>query len=289
MKKSRSFFHKAWDLAFVKGGMDALFADGPFEVDVVKNPFKDRWFADPFVLDVTDDKIYVLAEEFCYSLNKGRVAKLTIDRHSMTIERFDILLECPTHISFPNILRRDGKVYVYPESCNSGKLDLYEYDLEHEKLTSPRKICNDAVWDASMTDVLGKLQLFAGCQSDYYLDVYDWNDEVNMFVPVQSIKSNQKDNRMAGQLFVYKGEVYCPTQDCTQGYGGGVWLKKVLRDGENLKLEPIKKLVPPAGLKKLGMHTLNEYKGMVIIDLRDWVYPIAGKIYNLYKSLSGKK
>jgi len=285
----KNYFQKLWDLAFVKGGYDALFSDEPFEVDLVKNPFRDRWFADPFVLDVTDDKIFLLAEEFCYKLDKGRAAKLTVDRSTMTIEKYDIILECPKHISFPNILRRDGKVYVYPENCRSGKLDLYEYDMEKEQLVAPRKICNDAVWDASMTDLLGRWQLFAGRQSDYFLDVYNWDEDVNMFVPYQSIESKQKNNRMAGQLFVYKGEVYCPMQDCSKSYGGGVWLKKVIQEDDGLRLEPIKKIVPPANLKKLGLHTINEYKGVVVIDLRDWIHPLAGVLYNMYRTLTGKK
>lgn len=289
MKLSRSFFHKTWDLAFVKGGMDALFSDESFDVDVVENPFKDRWFADPFVLDVSDDKIFVLAEEFCYSIGKGRVAKLTINRRTMTIEKYTILLECPTHISFPNILRSDGRVFVYPENCRTGKLDIYEYDMEQERLVAPKKICNDGLWDASIANVFGKRKLFGGCQSDYYLDVYDWDESIQVFVPVQSIESKQKDNRLAGSVFGYKGEVYCPTQDCTQGYGGGVWLKKMVQEDGRLRLVPVKKLTPPAKYKKLGMHTLNEYKGLVIIDLKDWKHPLAGRIYNTYKYITGKK
>lgn len=135
MQLKSQFFRKTWRLAFVKGGMDALFSDRPLELDIVTNPYKDLWFAVPFVLNVTDDRIFLLVEEFCQDLLKGRIAKQTIDRHSMTIEKMDIILECPTHLSFPNILRCDGKVYVYPENCRSRQLDLYEYDLKKENLT----------------------------------------------------------------------------------------------------------------------------------------------------------
>lgn len=47
----------------------------------------------------------------------------------------DIILECPTHLSSPTILRCDGKVYVYPENCRSRQLDLNEYDPKNENLT----------------------------------------------------------------------------------------------------------------------------------------------------------
>lgn len=124
------FFHKAWALGFVRGGMDAVMSDSPLKIDVVRNPYKDRWFADPFVLDVTDTKIMLLVEELRYSHPVGRIAKLTIDRKSMAIEKMDIILECPKHLSFPNIFRKGGKVYVYPENCQSGALNIYEYDDE---------------------------------------------------------------------------------------------------------------------------------------------------------------
>lgn len=288
MKKKCSLFRKSWYLAFVKGGIDALFTDQELDVEIVKNPFRDRWFADPFVLDVTDKKIYLLAEELCYDAPKGRVAKLTIDRQSMTIEKYDIILECPTHLSFPNILRKDGTIYVYPETCRTGKLDIYEYDQEHERLVSPKKICNDGVWDAAISDLLGKRQLFAACQDDYIMDVYDWDEGQQIFIPSQTIRSEQKDNRMAGQLFEYKGEVYCPTQDCSQTYGGGVWLKRVVKEGEKLQLVPVKKITPPSKTKYEGLHTLNEYKGVVVVDLKGWVHPLGQKLYNLFRTFIPK-
>lgn len=289
MKKKCGFFRKTWHIAFVKGGKEALFK-GTMELEVVKNPYRDRWFADPFVLDVTDDKILLLAEELRYDHPKGRIAKLTIDRRSMALESYSIILECPTHLSFPNILRHEGKIYVYPENCRTGQLDIYEYDLANEKLVNPKKICNDGVWDAAITNLLGKWQLFAACRDDYHMDLYDWNEQLELFVPAQTIVSNRKDNRMAGELFEYKGEVYCPTQDCTETYGGGVWLKRVVpQEDGSLQLLSVRKITPPARMKCEGLHSLNEYKGVVVVDLKGWLHPSARVIYSLIRSILPKK
>lgn len=289
MKNKPEIFRKTWKLAFVKGGMDALFADRPLELDIVTNPYKDRWFADPFVLDVTEDKIFILAEEFCQELGKGRIAKLTIDRHSMAIEKMDIILECPTHLSFPNIFRRDGKVFVYPENCRSGRLDLYEYDPKEEKLTFAQTLCHEPLWDSSMTDLLGHRQLFGAFKDDYWMDVHDWDEGKKTFVYTHSLESKEKNNRLAGQLFEYKGNVYIPTQDCSETYGGGVWLKRVVGRGKDMRLESEKKIVPPAYTHAQGLHTLNEYKGVVVIDLKCWVHPLGGKLYEFYDKIAGKK
>lgn len=286
-----NLFKKKWDVAFVKGGIDALFADTPFQVVISKNPFKNHWFADPFVLDVTPDKILLLAEEMDQSAPQpyGRIAKLTIDRASMRIEKYDIILDTGTHLSFPNILRQDGKVYIYPENCHQGKLNLYEFDPDTNALTLVQSICDDAVWDASMTDFFGHRQLLGSYQDDFHLDIYDW-DETNLnFVRSHSDLSSKADNRLAGQPFAYKGNYYCPTQDCTTTYGGGVCIKKmVLRDGK-LALVPGKVLTPPDPKRFEGMHTLNQYKGVVVVDLKSWHVPLMRTLYQSYCSLVKKK
>lgn len=282
---------KKWDIAFVKGGIDALFADVPFQVDIVKNPYTDRWFADPFILDVTDDKIIVLAEELHFANPKayGRIARLVVDRASMCIEKFDIVLDTGTHLSFPNILRENGKVYIYPENCHEGKLNLYDYDVQRDVPTFVQSICDDAVWDASITDLMGHRQLLGSYQDDFHLDIYDWDEQANKFVRSHSDLSTKADNRLAGQPFAYQGDIYCPTQDCTTTYGGGVCLKKMVLDEGKLALRPGKTLFPPNRRKYEGMHTLNQYKGQVVVDLKSWRNPLVHTLYKAYRSVVKKK
>ena len=118
---------------------------------------------------------------------------------------------------------------------------------------------------------------------------YDW-DETNLnFVRSHSDLSSKADNRLAGQPFAYKGNYYCPTQDCTTTYGGGVCIKKmVLRDGK-LALVPGKVLTPPDPRRFEGMHTLNQYKGVVVVDLKSWHVPLMRTLYQSYCSLVKKK
>lgn len=265
-----------WELGFVKGGLDGVFSDGPLMVDWVINPFRDRWFADPFILDVTDNYIYVLAEEFRFKTKKGRIAKLFINRQTLRIERFTILLELPVHLSFPNILREGDRVYVYPESCGNKNLCLYEYDKNNEKLVFNRVIADDAIWDSSITDFLGERCLFTARKDDYHLDVYAWNPRTARFVYSYSIESSRKDSRMAGQLFCYKGMIYCPTQDCTANYGGAVVIKRVGQDKDGIHLLPVLRMESPHRTRKTALHTLNEYKGVAVIDVGGYDFPHLG-------------
>ena len=285
------FFKKKWDLAFIRGGIDAVFGDRPVEFDTVKNPFKNHWFADPFILDVTDSKIILLAEEIRIGVPQayGRIARLSIDRRTMRIEKFDIVLDTATHLSFPNILRQDDKVFIYPENSHEGKLNLYQYDESTGAVTFIQSICDDPVWDASMTDLFGRRQLLASYQDDFHLDVYDWDEEKQNFVRSHSILSSQADNRLAGQPFEYKGTCYCPTQDCTTTYGGGVCIKPMAPQGNQLALQPGKIITPPNSLRYEGLHTLNQYKGLVVVDLKCWYSRLGRLVYKTYRSLVKKK
>ncbi|MBQ0024585.1 MAG: hypothetical protein KBT00_02520 [Bacteroidales bacterium] len=265
----------SWHLGFVEGGLNGIFLNSSLKVNWVYSPYKDRWFADPFILDVTDSKIYVLVEEFVHKTQIGRIAKLTIDKNRMAIEKMDIILELPTHLSFPNILRKDGHIYIYPENCRSGKQDIYEYDEKTNSLRFIQTICNDIIWDATMTDYFGRIQLFTAKSNDYYLDIYEWNEEASRFLYLKSIESDKKNSRMAGQLFKYNGEIYCPCQNCERTYGGAVDIKKaVYRESDsNLSFEFVKQ-VKPEGKYNKGLHTLNSYKGWTIIDAKEYDYYI---------------
>lgn len=253
----------------------------------VKNPFRDRWFADPFILDVTEKQILVLAEEMRFGPYKGRIAKLYIDRTKMSIERFDILLDLDTHLSFPNILRYNGKIYVYPENCLSGKQDIYTYNEQQEKLVYEQTICDDVIWDATMTHLFGKWQLFTANKDDYHLDIYDWDETSRRFLPSQTIASDTPNMRMAGQFIESNGTIYCPSQNCSKTYGGAVDLKKVTYTDGKFQFTFVKQLTSPRRWRHFGLHTLNEYKGVYVIDVKaydHWIIaPLIDKMIRIIK------
>ena len=279
-----------WELGFVRGGLDGVFADGRLQVDWIINPYRDRWFADPFILDVTEDYVFVLAEEYAFKTQKGRIAKLTINRRTHRIEDYSILLELPTHLSFPSILRKDGKVFVYPESCQSGRLCLYELNSQQDKLIYVQTICDDSVWDSVIVDLTGSPQLFTANKSDCSLDIYNWDTEKSRFIFFESIPSTDKSSRMAGQLFEFHGKTFMPSQYCEKVYGGGVIIKEVVVDAGSYSFKEVKKMESPHPKRRIRLHTLNEYKGMVIIDVGGYDFPfLAGLLRKVTKRLKQVK
>lgn len=287
--KIKGLAGQKWALGFVRGGMDAVMEDNRMDVDWVKMP-KDRWFADPFVLEVTKDEIQLLVEELEYAKRKGIISLLHINRATMEITVRKPLLELPTHLSFPAIWRKDGHVYVYPESAKSGRLDMYEYHAGKEELTFAKTICDNVIWDSYITEAFGEPMLFTAAHDDMILDIYKWDERKERFVPNQQIGSDIKNSRMGGAVFEYKGEMYYPAQNCEAAYGGAIDIKCIELENERVKeLKTVKHLESPHPTMKLGMHTMNEYKGVVVIDVKGYRYGKLGafftKLVNLKKKL----
>ena len=266
-----SLVNRRWALGIVKGGMKSVFEDNQLKVDWIKMP-KDRWFADPFILDVTNTEIILLVEDFAYKTKKGVISLLRIDKKSFHIVSRKVLLELDTHLSFPIILRKNGHIYVYPESRNSGRLDMYEFDVQHELLHFVATICDDEIWDSAIVDFWEEPLLFTTAKDNFQLDIYKWNNDINRFTPYQVIPSTTPNSRLGGAPFAYNGKLYYPAQDCSSEYGGALDIKRIDRKNDKFIFTTIKHISSPHPKYPLGLHTLNEFKGVVVIDVNGWRY-----------------
>jgi len=284
----KHFSADCWTLGFVQGGLATVMESDRLEIEWVKMP-RDCWMADPFVLDVTDEEILLLVEEMPYALHKGIISLLHINRMSMEIISRKVILEIPTHLSFPAIWRKDGHIYVYPESAKSGKLDMYEFDNDNEELTFVKTICDDVVWDSYITETFGELLLFTAAHNDKILDIYKWEDQKDRFVPFQQIPSELPNSRMGGAVFEYKGHYYYPAQNCEKTYGGAIDIKRLnMEDGKITVEDVVKHLESPSKRYPLGLHTMNEYKGVVVIDAKGYRYPLIGSCLAVLARLKRK-
>ena len=262
-----------WEIGFVEGGLSAVMGKDPLKIQWLMHPYRDRWFADPFVLDVTDSEISILAEEYRYETGKGRIALLVVDRQSYALKSMSIVLETTTHLSFPEIWREDGRVYVCPESWQSGELSLYELKGERCDVGAKMVICEESMADAVLTERFGKLQLFSVKANDK-LRIYNFDAETERFVMSYEKPFGKATARNAGDFFEYEGQVYRPAQVCIDRYGEAVEIQRVVWDGnDNFCFVPYKTLYSSHASLKIGMHTLNCFKGVVVIDVRGWKHP----------------
>ena len=189
-----------WNIGFVENTLDEVIDGKSLKIRWLNHECKDRWFADPFILDVTDDKIYVLVEEYYYPHKRGRLAMLTVDRASNSLIKADTILELDSHLSFPAIIRREGKILVYPENYKGGGQKIYELDLEKPALVNGKQISDALLTDAVYTELFGKKQIYSTESSnpnESTLGVYEI-DESGKYVKVKDYHFPERIARNAG-------------------------------------------------------------------------------------------
>ena len=96
--------HYSWDLAFghysesmLKNGLAAS------DYHIVGNPYKNKWFADPFIYKDSPDQLELFVEEFDYSIGRGRIGHLVISKGGGKITRRQEAPKCYEY---------NGAVYV---------------------------------------------------------------------------------------------------------------------------------------------------------------------------------
>lgn len=275
MKQSikEKLLHYSWDLAY-GNYQESVFKEGlsKEEYTIVKNPYKNKWFADPFIYNDTPERLELFVEEFDYTIGRGRIGHLVISKRSHTIEKLSIILEKETHLSFPVIYRRDGNVYVHPENSASGKSFMYRYDKESDKLVEPVEVISEPVTDAIIVEESGLFFMYSTklpVPNGKELFVYQANNFLGPYVYKDSYVFDKAYARMAGMFInLSNGQIIRPAQDCEGGdYGKAVHFM----EGDDV----VTSLTPPTA-KYAGLHTFNSFGGVFIIDLKKydfrWLY-----------------
>ena len=272
--------HYTWDIAYGNYA-EGIISNGLIGVKlhIVNNPYPNKWFADPFILEEDDENIQFLVEEFDYSVGRGRIARIMVDKKDNKIIECSIILDLPTHLSFPAIYRVDGEVFVHPENSASGSSYIYRYDKAADKLVEPKLMVNEPIADAIILKDGDDYRMYAtrvpdtnGCMLHEYVSN-------SLFGPYNHIGEDSFDKntaRMAGMfLTLADGQIIRPAQDCFGVYGQAV----IMYDGhvELCRLSP-------TSYKHAGIHTFNTLGQTFVIDIKKYDFPL---LYKLIRAIKG--
>lgn len=288
--KAKLLYPQNWNIGFCEQTPEELIRDKKLsKVRWLKHPYRDRWFADPFIYKVTEHEITVFVEECMISYTpKGIICELVIDRKTMRLKERHVVLELDTHLSYPAIVEKDGVTYVYPENGASGSLKMYRYDADKHLLVEPKCILNEAVADSTILERDGKYYLIA-TQTEKPLEdahLYQYDDLFGPFCKVTDypVQKSRASSRPAGNWLEVGGKIYRPAQDCSFRYGGGISMMEV----EALVPFDEKRefTIEPNWYKyNLGIHTINfsKDKSMIVVDGYGYLNPT---FYRAWDSLS---
>lgn len=273
-----------WSLGFIENPLSDIVNGKPYKIHYVEGIPKDRWYADPFILDYNDNVITLLVEEWRYNRKKGRIAKIVIDRNNYSLCEEKIILELDTHLSFPFIQRINNKIYVSPENSESGEWNRYEYDVITEKLNKVGTTVYEPLVDAIETDVFGKSLIFATHlpkASGSLLSMY--SDSGNL---IRDIQFSSNVARSAGDFFKVDGKVYRPAQDCNGGYGKAIIIQEVTqKENDDFSFREILRIMSTHPKFQRGCHTFNNYKNLTVIDVFSYRRRFLGSFTDYVKDL----
>lgn len=269
--------HYTWDLAYgIYDETQGRFVDWS-TVHYIKNPYKTKWFADPFILEEKEEFLCLLVEEFDSKVRKGRIAEIVVDKRTDKIIDCHIVLELDTHLSFPAIYRYDDKIYVLPENSRSGHCNIYIYDSEERVLKDPYMMIDEPLTDAIISENSGKYEMYSTSipnPNGNILYKYQSESFLGPYSRDGYIQFDSNIARMAGEFIKIGNDYIRPAQDCNESYGKAVLL---------LKGKDIIQTIVPNKKKYAGIHTFNVNDKTFVIDLKKYDYPFIYYLRNLFK------
>jgi len=269
----RQLIRPRWRIGIVDNSLEGIVGGEELRVQWPANPFHDRWFADPFIVSVKDNEVKLLVEDYRYADDIGRISRIIVDMERNSIVSCKAVL-VGRHFSFPAIMRKDGKIYVYPEQGRQGKLDIYEYDekndvcqyvktLSKEPFTDAI-IYNNVIFSTKLPEPNGKRLWMKPTPTPSQKGRETSNLELDVLNTPKVYTFEECIARNAGDFFECNGKVYRPAQESNQWYGNALSIQE-FRDGEFTEVRRIS-----------GLHTLNSYQGVTVVDRKvfpfKWVY-----------------
>jgi len=284
---SRYQYNQNWNIGFSADSVESFIENkGLGKIQWMKHRYKDRFFADPFILRINKDEITILCEEYIIKKSKGTIVKLTVDKWSKKLIDRALILELDTHLSYPAFIKIEKSIYIYPENSESGKLTLYSYNDTSNEVRPVKNLINEALVDATIFNYKGKYWLLAtkvpNTQGEAFL--YVSNSFYDNYTPIGygPIAEGKSFSRPAGNFIIYKDAIYRPAQNCVKRYGSGIMVQKIDILTEELYVESNEFSIYPNSFKyNLGLHTINFNGNVCVVDGYGYLYPIIGRIFNM--------
>ena len=240
------------------------------------NPPKDRFWADPFIINHNGCH-YIFFEEYIYSSSKGHISVIEFEAPN-NFKKPVTVLEKPFHLSYPFIFEYENEMYMIPESASEKSLMLFKSTAFPNEWEFKKNLLSDITCvDPTLLNYNNKWWLFVGTRANDFSDtdelsIFFTDDPVNGIWtphPQNPVISDVRTARPAGKIFQYNDSLIRPSQNASNEYGSGISLNKILVLNENEYLEKqISSLEPNWDEMIKGFHTLNFSNGLSVIDAK---------------------
>ena len=252
-----------------------------------------QFYADPFGV-WKDDKLYIFVEALDYRIKKGEIDCFVFDRELKKIDFFHVLSN-KVHLSYPFIVEHKNKIYMIPESSQSGKTYIYEatnFPKDWKIVTEVMK--NVPMIDPSIIKFQERWWLFYSLPgpngramkelhiafSDDFLSGYKEH-------PKNPVITGIENSRPGGTPFIIDNLIHLPVQNCKKTYGGEINILQIIKLTEDTFNARMVGSIKPYLNKKYsdGLHTLSECKSVTLIDCKNHDFSSKRKWINWQRRL----
>jgi len=238
-------------------------------------PPKDRFWADPFLIE-NNDKQYLFIEELPFATDKGHLSVMEIEKDGSMSEPVTIL-DKPYHLSYPFIFELEEKYYMIPESYEDKSIQVYECTSFPFEWKHKMNLMSDlSAFDTTLYFYNEKWWMFSLITEQ---KGGGHNDELFLFFantpfttewkshPQNPIVSDVRSARPAGNVYEKDGKLIRPSQYCGKKYGYGFNLNEIeVMTETEYREKRILKVYPDWDRSLSRTHSFNHSKSMTVID-----------------------
>jgi len=234
---------------------------------------RDRFYADPFPIEITARGVRVLAEDYRFETGRGHIVELDIARDGAIRSVRDAIIPVG-HTSYPFLLRSGERLLCVPEAAWRDGVLNYELDPTTDKWQPHGELLKGfAAADPTLLEHDGRWWLFCTNRRE------EGRTELHVFSaadlrgpwephPQNPVKSDARSSRPAGACVTIGGTLYRPAQNCARRYGGGITVNRVIElTRRRFREEPILGIeASPTWQWPHGIHTINAVGDLFIVD-----------------------
>ena len=270
MKIKKKFEILTYNVGFINKALPDVLKNGLEKGDIhwMKHKYKDRFFADPFLINENKEFYFVLCEEYTFWEEKGKISLLKVRKDNYHLESKKIIIEEDYHLSFPACFF--GGNTIKPEASKSNKYYEYVINTNDYSIIEKKKILDEGTIDAIEYTNNKATYLLTGKINNPSGELYMYIKENNDYGNSKGIlvKNGKNCSRNAGNIFEWNGELYRPVQDCSERYGKQTKIMKVKEINKN-KLHEEEIISLNSFLNSPyneTMHTFNVYDKFILVD-----------------------
>ena len=270
-----------WGVALRKtdGGYETILSGKKgVNFSVVENT-DEYWFADPLLFS-DGGNTWLFVEAFNRRAGKGEIG--VFDIVDGKAENFKVIIDTPTHMSYPFVFKHCGEYFMIPETGAAHHIALYKaknfpYEWEMDTVLMDKVVYRDHTVTQEEDGTFALLSYKQEGTNRFNMKntftVFKLDMDRRTLTEESEFLDKKQSNRPAGPCFKVNGKEYRVSQKCNRAYGEAMFVyeidsdrqycndKKVcLFDGNCIKLDK--------GGKVVLTHTYSQAGGYEVVDYR---------------------